>query len=46
MANKAEDTGKQIAENRATYEAFLAASKWGVIFVALALILMAIFFVH
>ena len=46
MANKADDSDKQITDSRATYDAFLAASKWGVIFVALTLILMAVFFVH
>ena len=46
MANKAEETGKPMTDSRATYEGFLTASKWGVIFIALALILMAIVFVH
>ena len=43
MANQGDDAGKPATDNHATYEGFLAASKWGVILVSLALILMAFF---
>lgn len=43
MANHSEDAGQPMTDNKATYEGFLTASKWGVISVSLILILMAIF---
>ena len=46
MANHGDDAGKRAEQNSQTYEGFLAATKWGVIFIALALILMAIFLVR
>jgi uncharacterized integral membrane protein len=45
MANDGDDRGKPSADHHATFERFMAATKWGVILVALALILMAIFLV-
>lgn len=44
MANHGEEAGQPATDNKATYEGFLTASKWGVIVVALVLIVLAIFF--
>ena len=43
--NHGETKGTPVTDNHTTYQGFLAASKWGVITVAMALILMAIFLV-
>jgi hypothetical protein len=45
MANNSDDAGKPGIEHQETFEGFIAATKWGVILVSLALILMAIFLV-
>jgi uncharacterized integral membrane protein len=45
MANNSDDAGKPGIEHQETFEGFMAATKWGVIIVSLALILMAIFLV-
>ena len=44
MADEGEDGGQR-TPHHGTYESFMAATKWGVILIALALILMALFLV-
>ena len=43
MANDGNEPNTGNTDNRQTYEGFMAATKWGVILVAVVLILMAIF---
>ena len=38
MANNSDDAGKPGIEHQETFEGFIAATKWGVILVSLALI--------
>jgi Bacterial aa3 type cytochrome c oxidase subunit IV len=45
MANNGDEAGKPGIEHQETFEGFITATKWGVILVSLALILMAIFLV-
>ncbi|KAB7648880.1 aa3-type cytochrome c oxidase subunit IV [Polymorphobacter fuscus] len=45
MADDGENSQKQLGERRETFDGFISATKWAVILVALALILMAVFLV-
>ncbi len=43
MANNSTETGTPQTDHRATYDRFMTALKWGVVMIAIVLILMAIF---
>ena len=45
MADNGEDAGKPRTDHHETFDGFIAATKWGVALVSLALIIMAIFLV-
>ncbi len=46
MADNKDDGGKPAAQHQDTFEGFITATKWGVGFVSITLILLAVFFVH
>ncbi|MBC7504136.1 MAG: aa3-type cytochrome c oxidase subunit IV [Sandarakinorhabdus sp.] len=46
MANNGDTSAKPPTDHHSTYEGFLSASKWGIIFVVIVLLLLAMFLVH